>query len=206
MLFKKYAIVGAGGFAREVRASMNLSKSEFSYFVDDEYYDSIPDKTNILPLSNLIKNINKYHVLVAIGDPRIREVMVNKLPISTIFFSHISDSAIIMDDNIEIGVGTFIGAGTIVTTNCKIGNHCQLNIQTTIGHDTILGDYVTTAPSVNVSGNCIIGKAVYFGTKAVVKQQVSICEYTIIGMNAGVVKNIDKCGTYVGTPAKELIR
>jgi UDP-N-acetylbacillosamine N-acetyltransferase len=45
---------------------------------------------------------------------------------------------------------------------------------------------------------------VYFGTRSCIKQKLSVCDNVIIGMNAGVVKNITEPGTYVGTPAKKV--
>ena len=62
--------------------------------------------------------------------------------------------------NIKIGEGSIICAGTILTTNLVFGKFTQLNLLTTIGHDTILGDFCTTGPGVNISGNCNIGNNV----------------------------------------------
>jgi UDP-3-O-[3-hydroxymyristoyl] glucosamine N-acyltransferase len=85
-----------------------------------------------------------------------------------------------------------------------IGKHSQINLMTTIGHDCIIGDYFTTAPSVQISGNINIGNNVYFGTKSSAKQKISICDNVIIGMNSGVVKDINESGTYIGTPCKKI--
>jgi len=67
------AIIGAGGFAREVRASLNLPNIKF--FVDEEY-EKIEE--NIYGLSKF--DPSKYEVIIAIGDPIDRANMVNKLP------------------------------------------------------------------------------------------------------------------------------
>ena len=99
---------------------------------------------------------------------------------------------------------SIICSGTIITTNVKLGKHTHLNLHTTIGHDCVIGDYFTTAPGVQISGNENIGNRVYFGTRSCVKQKITICDDVIIGMNAGVVKNITESGTYIGTPAKKI--
>jgi sugar O-acyltransferase (sialic acid O-acetyltransferase NeuD family) len=193
------AIIGAGGFAREVYWSLPIiERISTVFFVDDIYWDN--SNNLILPLSKF--NVNIYEVVVAIGNPRDRFDMIQKLPKETKYFTHIHPSVEILDPNIEVGEGSIICAGCILTTNIKIGKHAHLNLQTTIGHDCEIGDYFTTAPGAKISGNCRIYDCVYIGTNASVKQKISIPSLTTIGMNATVVKNIEESGVYTGTPAK----
>ena len=197
----KKGIIGAGGFGREVYWSLNpIERNNTVFFVDDVYWDNSDDK--ILPLS--LFETNKYEVVVAIADSYHRQRIVESLPKSTKYFTHIHPSAQIHGDDVEIGEGSIICAGTIITTNVKIGKHTHLNLITTIGHDCVIGDYFTTAPGVQISGNETIGNRVYFGTRSCMKQKLTICDDVIIGMNAAVVKNIEEPGTYVGVPSKKI--
>lgn len=197
----KKAIIGAGGFAREVYWSLPLmERLNTVFFVDDIYWNNSDDL--VLPLSKF--NPNEYEVVVAIGDPRDRFEMVKKLPKETKYFTHIDPSVLILDPNIEIGEGSIICAGSILTTNIKIGKHTHLNLHTTIGHDCEIGNYFTTAPGAKISGNCKIYDCVYIGTNASVKQKISIHSLSTVGMNAAVVKNIEEPGVYVGIPSKKI--
>jgi len=45
---------------------------------------------------------------------------------------------------------------------------------------------------------------VYFGTNSSVREKISICDNVVVGLNAGVVKNITESGIYVGVPAKKI--
>lgn len=197
----KKAIIGAGGFAREVYWSLPLiERIHCVFFVDDNYWD---DSDNlILPISQL--DTSEYEVVVAIGDPRLRFDMIQKLPMDTKYFTHINSSVQLLDPNIAIGEGSIICAGSILTTNIKIGKHAQLNLHTTIGHDCEIGDYFTTAPGAKISGNCKIYDCVYIGTNASIKQKTSIHSLSTVGMNAAVVKNIEEPGIYAGVPAKRI--
>jgi sugar O-acyltransferase (sialic acid O-acetyltransferase NeuD family) len=196
----KKAIIGAGGFGREVYWSLSMMERIGTvFFVDDKYYDGTDE--NIKPLSQF--NPLSYEVVVAIADSYARKKIVESLPINTKYFTHIHPTAQIHGPDVKIGEGSIICAGSIITTNVEIGKHAHINLITTIGHDCIIGDYFTTAPGVQISGNEIIGDRVYFGTRSCVKQKIKICDDVIIGMNAGVVKNITEPGTYVGTPAKK---
>ena len=197
----KKGIIGAGGFGKEIYWSLSMrERANTVFFVDDEYWNDSNEK--ILPLSSF--DSDKYEVVIAIADSYHRERIVNSLPKNTKFFTHIHPTAQIHGDDVEIGPGSIICAGSIITTNVKIGKHAHINLITTIGHDCVIGDYFTTAPGVQISGNEKIGDRVYFGTRSCIKQKLTICDDVIIGMNAGVVKNITEPGTYIGTPAKKM--
>ena len=190
-------LIGAGGFAREIKAHMNNPK--MLCFVDDNYY--IGD-IYTLPLSEF--DPYKYEALIAVGNPNDRYNISLKLPPNTKYFTYIDKNAILLDSNIIIGEGSIICAGCILTTNITIGKHAHLNLQTTIGHDTIIGDYFTTAPGAKISGNCTINNRVYVGTNASVKEKINIIDSVTIGLNSGVVKNITEPGIYVGTPCNKI--
>lgn len=190
----KKAIIGFGGHAREVKSQIG---EDLTFFVDDSY---VTDET--IPLSKF--NPFEYEVIVAISDPKIRQDIVEKLPIETKYFTFIHPTCLILDKNIEIGEGSFIGAYSILTTNIILGKHIILNRMCQIGHDSCLGEFSSLMPGVVISGNCDIGNRVYFGTNSSVRQKVKICDDVTIGLNAGVVKDINDPGTYVGVPAKKL--
>jgi sugar O-acyltransferase (sialic acid O-acetyltransferase NeuD family) len=197
----KKGIIGAGGFAKEVYWSLPLNeRADTKFFVDDKYFNG--DDDSILPLSKF--NPNEYEVVVAIGNPKDRYDIVQRLPKETKYFTHIHPSVQILGDDVEIGEGSIICVGTIITTNVKLGKHTHLNLQTTIGHDCVIGNYFTTAPGVKISGNCKIYDLVYIGTNSSIKEKISIHSLVTIGLNSGVVKHIEGPGVYVGTPAVKI--
>jgi sugar O-acyltransferase (sialic acid O-acetyltransferase NeuD family) len=195
---KKLALIGAGGFANEIRAHMN--QFDLKCFVDEKYYT--PNSDNISPLSEF--DPSEYKVTIAIGDSKARYDIVNRLPRETEYFTYIHPTAQIIGNDVQIGIGSIICAGVIVTTNCIIGDHAHLNLLTTVGHDCRIGNFFTTAPGAKISGNCNIGDRVYFGTNSAVKQKINVCDDVTIGLNSGVVKNIEKPGIYIGSPARIL--
>ena len=188
----KLALFGYGGHAREVAAQID---QEIIFFVDDEYTYG-----NAKPISEFTPD--EYLMMVAISDPKSGLDIVNKLPKETQYFTFIHPTVLIMDDNIQIGEGSFIGAYSILTTNIQIGKHAILNRGNHIGHDTVIGDYFSAMPGAIVSGNCTIYDCVYIGTNSSIKEKISIHSSAIIGLNSGVIKHIEKPGIYVGTPAK----
>ena len=196
----KKGIIGNGGFGREVFHSMSEEEQlKIVFFVEDEFYNE--NEFNTLPLSKFDKD--EYEVVIAIGNSAVRKKIVDKLPVETKYFTYIHPSVQIYSNDVIIGEGSIICGGCILTTNIKIGKHSQLNLLSTIGHDTILGDYFTAAPGTKVSGNCKIGNHVYMGTNSSVREKINICDNVTIGLNSGVVKDINEEGIYVGTPTKK---
>jgi sugar O-acyltransferase (sialic acid O-acetyltransferase NeuD family) len=187
----KLALFGYGGHAHEVAFQIN---KPIEFFVDDAYSNEYTK-----PISLFDPKV--YSIMIAVADSIERKKVVERLPNSTKYFTFIHPTALIMDKNVAIGDGSFIGAYSIITTNAKIGKHSILNRGNHIGHDTLIGDFFSAMPGAIVSGNVTIGDRVYMGTHSSIRQKTKVCDDVIIGLNAGVVKNITESGVYVGTPA-----
>ncbi len=209
---KKICIVGAGGFGRETLlciiddvASTDVKlKDVVCFMVEDEYYnESEIMGVDVIRQSEFDPSL--YRVVVAIGDPSLRKKVVERLPAQTTFATVIHPNAII-SDWVQIGEGSIITSGVIMTCNITLGKHSQVNLHTTIGHDSSMGDFFTTAPAVNISGKCTFGEQVYLGTNSAVRDGITICSEVTVGMGAVVVKDIDEKGVYVGNPLKKLTK
>lgn len=189
----KKALIGYGGHAKEVMSQMG---ENLPCFVDDDFICQ-----NTISLSKF--NSKEYMVMVTISDPNKREEIIKKLPKDTKFFSFIHPTCLIFD-NVKIGYGSFIGAMSILMTNTKLGNHTILNRSNHIGHDTVIGNFFSSMPGAIVSGNCEIGNKVFLGTNSSIKEKIKICDNVTIGLNSGVVKNINDRGVYAGVPAYKI--
>lgn len=151
----------------------------------------------------------QYEFIVATGNPQTNRQMVEKalkaglVPANTIIHP---DAKAYGDDN-KFGKGGFIAPGTIITTNATIGDYVIVNLNCTIGHDSILEDYVTFNPGVNCSGYVTIKNSTVLGTNVSIRDGVSVGARNIIGAQSAVVKNIDEeDGIYGGVPAKLIKR
>lgn len=190
----KLALYGYGGHAREIATQI---KKEIEFYVDDEYANNVAK-----PISSF--NPKTHQMIIAVGNSETRFNIVKKLPKETIYFTFIHPTALILDNNIEIGEGSFIGANSILTTNIKIGKHALLNRGNQIGHDTTIGDYFSAMPGAIVSGNVRIHDVVYLGTNSSIKEKTSVHSFTTIGLNSGVISDIKTPGIYGGVPAKKI--
>jgi len=209
---EKIAIIGAGGFGREVKCLIDdINKSNLTYeiigFFDDgvekgKFVNGLPVLGTIKAINNIGYNLN---LVLGIGIPAIKEKVISSiLNPQVVFPTIIHPSAIISNDDVSIGKGTIICAGNIITCNIKLKDFITINLNCTIGHDSMIKDFSSFMPSVNISGEVIIEKNVYIGTGAKVINQLSIGANTIVGAGAVVSKTLPSNCTAVGIPAKPI--
>lgn len=106
----------------------------------------------------------------------------------------------------HIGDGCFVAMGVHIGPEVVIGRGTIANTNAVIEHNVTVGDFSHIAPNATVCGMCHIGSLVLIGAGAVVKPCISICDGVIVGSGAVVVKDIVEPGTYVGTPARKMVK
>lgn len=207
---KNIVIVGAGGFGREVVwlvEDINKKNNEWNIvgFVDDnEDLQGIEiNGYNVVGNVEWLKNQELY-AIIAIGDPVIKKKVIDRIKDSKNKYPVLIHPNVICSDKVSIGEGTIICASNIITVNIEIGKHVIINLDCTIGHDAVIGDYTTILPSVNVSGFVKTEECVSVGTGSAIIQGVSIGKNTVVGAGAVVVRDLPANCTAVGAPAKPI--
>lgn len=105
-----------------------------------------------------------------------------------------------------VGDGCFVASGAHLGPEVQIGRGTIINTNAVVEHNTVVGEFSHVAPNATICGGCRIGNLVLIGAGAVVKPCVSICDEAKIGTGAVVVKDILEPGTYVGIPARKLVK
>ncbi len=210
---KEIAIIGAGGFGREVRwlierINQIVPTWNFIGFYDDAYDTSQTVSDWILgPVSDLIDRQESLSVVCAIGSPIVRKRVIDSVAGNIhLSFPSLIDPAAIVGESCAVSEGSIICANTVVTTDVKIGAHVHINLNCTVGHNAVIGDFSTVYPSVSISGDTILGTVCEFGTNSTILQRLKIANQTRVGAGAVVTKDIEEPNyTYVGVPARKLI-
>ena len=212
------AIYGGGGFAREVAwLAQSCHGHSGAYqvvcFIDDNEsaHGKLLNGLPVMGLQGARERFPEARVVAAVGAPKTRQLMVEKAEAIGFGFETIVHPRVERSEWIDIGMGTVICAGNILTTNITLGQHVQINLDCTIGHDVMMGDYTTLAPGVHVSGWVHFGQRVYVGTGAVIingteEKPLVMGDDAVIGAGACVIKSVAAGVTVVGVPAKPLER
>lgn len=204
-------IIGAGGFGREVawlveRINEVNPTWNLKGFIDDNesLWGNVEGDYPVLGGCEYLKSLGDVYAVCAVGSAKVRKIIIGRIKESNVKFATLIDPSVLVSKRVEIGEGSIICAGTIITVDIKIGNHVIINLDCTIGHDDVIEDFVTIYPSVNVSGNVLIGECSELGTGMQIIQGKKVAPNTIIGAGAVVVKDCVESGTYVGSPAKRI--
>lgn len=205
---EKLVLIGVGGFGREVawlveRINKVRPTWDLIGFVDENetLHGNLIDGYPVLGGDKwLMERKEELHAICSIGASKVRRKVIKKL--EGVMFETLIDPSVQMSERLTIGKGCIICAGTIMTVNINIGSHSIINLDCTIGHDVVIKDFVTLYPSVNISGNAVLGECVEMGTGSQIIPGLKIGEGTIVGAGAVVVKELPGECTAVGSPAK----
>jgi sugar O-acyltransferase (sialic acid O-acetyltransferase NeuD family) len=218
MQTKQIAIYGGGGFAREVAwliqsCNEGVEKYQVVCFIDDNEaaHGAVLNGIPVMGLETARQRFPRARVGGGIGTPKARQRLMEKAASVGFEFETIIHPRVELSQWIEVGIGTVICAGNILTTNIVLGQHVQINLDCTIGHDVVMGDFTTLTPGVHVSGCVHFGQRVYVGTGAVInngtqQDPIVIGDDVVVGAGACVVKSVPAGLTVVGVPAKPLQR
>ena len=207
---KKIAIIGSGGFGREVVCLINAINEESKEWDFIGFFDDVKDigyENEYGRVLGRIKDLNSYPeslaVVVAIAKPSAIEVIVKSITSPNIYFPNLIAPDIISFDknNMSLGQGNIIGFGCSISCNVRIGNFNIFNCFISIGHDTRIGDYNAVMPSTKISGEITIGDRNFFGASSVILEKLTIGNDTTIGANSLIFRNTKDKNTYIGNPA-----
>lgn len=205
---KKIAIVGAGGFGKEV---LTIIKSLNSYdiigFIDISDNFSEMNEYEIIGSDEQInKSDEQVNLVIAVGDPSLKKSIRDKYTNPLISFPPIIHPSVIIGDKsrVNIGDGSIICAGNILTTDILIGDFVTLNLGCTIGHDTKIDNYCSIMPGVNISGDVQIKTGVFIGTGAKLSNRISVGKHSVIGAGSVVLESVNDYSKVVGVPAKQV--
>lgn len=208
---RKFIVVGAGGFGKEVlwtALTMNEVSQQYEIL---GYCDDDPVKKGQMiygyPVLGRPEEVDldigeKPCFTCSIGDNAVRVEVVNRVLALGWHPVTIIHPTVIVADNVVVGDGTYVGPRAILCPNATIGNHVIINIDSTIGHDAVLGDFVQVSPGGRVSGASVLKEGALLGSNAVVVQRRSIGRYGVLGANSLAMNDIPDDATAVGVPAR----
>jgi hypothetical protein len=211
-----YAIYGASGFGREViplaRKMLADDNDAMLVFIDDGKVGEIYNGYEVIGFENFLRlDYASKKVCLAIADSSIRKDLFNKLEENQIeHWSVFAQNVVILDD-CRIGENSVLAPFVTLTSNISIGKSFHANLYSYVGHDCVIGDFVTFAPGVQCNGNVKISDNVYIGSGAIIKQgkpgkPLVIGEGAVISMGAIVSKNVPAGALVIATPSKPIQR
>lgn len=208
---KDLVVFGTGGHAREVHQLIeDLNAERLSWnvlgFLDDDL-ERTGDQVHAFPVLGsrgwLAANA-KVAVVMGVGATPTRFRIVDALRRTTpgLEFPVLIHPLAWVGNRVDLGEGTILFTGSRLTTDLRLGAHLMVNLDCTVSHDSIVEDFVTLAPGVNVTGNVTVHVGCDIGAGVSFVQGVSVGEWSVVGAGAAVVRDLPANCTAVGVPAQ----
>lgn len=199
----KLIIIGASGHGKVVADIAKLNGYNEIVFLDDNPDIKECFGYSVLGLSEKISEIDG-DVFVAIGNSDIRKKIMDRYNNRT--YPVLIHPASVIADNAVIGKGTVVMAGVVINPDSFIGDGCIVNTSSSIDHDCEVGNYCHISVGSHLCGTVKLGDNIWVGAGAIISNNINICSDAYIGAGAVVVNDIKDIGTYIGIPAKVMIK
>jgi|ERR1051326_4089087 sugar O-acyltransferase (sialic acid O-acetyltransferase NeuD family) len=207
----RIVIVGAGGLGREVLATLRVANAARKQANVLGFLDSTPGlfgtEVSGIPVlgdDTWCRNNSdsSLRFICAIGDPKIRYQVVNKLSAMNCKFASVVHPDVRIPNSVKIGDGTVIMAGTQFTTDVTIGSHVVVYVNCSITHDVRVGDFCVIPSGCTLSGESVLEEGVLLGAGVNVLPRKRIGAWAIIGAGSVVTRDIPGNTTAVGVPCR----
>jgi len=202
-------IAGAGGFARQVLASIQaLGIAGECVFYDDfskEHQGIIPAHFKILKSPEEAREHFRAdpRFVLATGNPVHRYDLCQKFEtLGAKAYTLVDPDTRISSYGTQVGDGSTILQGVIIEPGVQVGKGVLLNLRAMLTHDCYVGDFSEISPSAVLLGACKIGRMCMIGAGAIVLPGIQIGDFAVVGAGAVVTENIAERETRVGVPAR----
>ena len=202
----RVAILGAGGFARELRWAVDHGRTPSGETLQTVAFVELAARTELLkglPVVSLDELDDDTSLVCGLGGmTEIKtRVIMDALSRGHRFAPPLIAAGAIVGPDVVLGSGSVVCAGAVVTADVTIGEHVAIHVTCAIGHDATIGDFATVSPGACVSGWVAVGRGAFLGTGSAVIEKVSIGQDSVLGAGAVAIRDVPARAVAVGVPA-----
>jgi acetyltransferase EpsM len=204
----KIALIGGGGFAKEIDELAELcGHSIIGYFADEW---GVLDRPYLGKPGQLRKLESSFDaVCIAFGavDRKslarraalIDWIVAQGLPMVSLVSPHAVRSR-----GVSIGEGAIVAHGVTLSIDCSIGPFAIVNSNAIIGHDAVVQANTIVAPGAFLGGMAVVGANSLIGPGAIVLEGRTVGSDVIVGLGSTVVRDVVDGATVI--PIRSRVR
>jgi sugar O-acyltransferase (sialic acid O-acetyltransferase NeuD family) len=209
---RRIGIFGTSGMAREARdIAVDLGLSVVFVAYNRDELAACGESEEVILEADVERYADMPYV-IGIGEGAVRRKVAQRFADKVGFRNLIHPAATFgkgQRKQVESRQGVIVCAGARLTSNIVVGDFTIFNINATVSHDCIIGDFVTVCPQACVLGNVEVKSGAWVGAGAIINQGNAQAKTTIganamIGSGAVVVRDCEADAVYVGVPARKI--
>jgi sugar O-acyltransferase (sialic acid O-acetyltransferase NeuD family) len=194
-------VVGAGGLGRETLDAGLAAGLVVAAFIDSGLVGE--QVRGLAVVDEGDAEVGSDYV-IGIADPALRRRLVDRLESRGLVARTVIHPRATVGPETSVGAGCILLANAYVSSNIRVGAHCNVQYNATVGHDTVLEDYVSVYPGANISGSVHLQSGATVGSNAVVLQGLVVGENAFVGAGAVVTRSVPAGAVVAGSPARAL--
>ena len=205
---KHLVIIGAGGFGREMFGAAREAVGYGTAFDIRGFLDARPDALGGVTGYPPVIGVPETNVpqaddvfITALGSIDSRRRCADFIETRGGRFVSVIHRTAILGPNVTVGDGSFIAPNAALTADVRVGRHVCVFHMSSVGHDTVLGDFSHVYAQCAVGGSVTVGNGAIIYPGAVVMPRRTIGKNAVVGAGSTVVLNVPDGVTVFGSPA-----
>lgn len=200
-------VVGAGGQARVVGASLRFLGIDIVAFVDPDFCGGQAKvASEVISGAPVIGNLDalkqfpasEFDAYVALGDNVKRKSCVEQLWKSGYATPPLIHPASRLNFGVVVGAASCVCMGVNLAVEVRIDTGVIVNTGAVIDHECNIGPFVHLAPGALIAGRVSVGEGAFVGMGARVANGLSIGRGAIVGAGSVVLKDVPEGAKVLG--------
>lgn len=157
----------------------------------------------VLDFDKLYENYDSFEIVISVGYQKMntgREFVYNQCKQKGYKIGTYVSSRSICDSD-KIGEGSIIMPMAYIPPLTEIGKCTIINIATTIGHTSDIGDFNWFSGNCIMGGNVKVGDNCFFGMNSLIKNGITVESFTMLGAYSYLSDDSIEGRFYSGNPA-----
>jgi sugar O-acyltransferase (sialic acid O-acetyltransferase NeuD family) len=210
----KIAILGGGGLGLEIAGYIADLSDDYLLLASEITVSVVIDKSKAREddFEKVLGYRPEFHtdldqcgrdieLLIAIGDPTIRDKVYHTCKESGFSFFTLVHQTAYVAGSASLGEGTIVAPHAFVGPLANVAANTVLNVSVSVGHDAVVEQSAVISPLATINGGAVCGRCSLIGTGAILFPNSGVGSYSKVAAAAVVKHKFDDGFLLHGNPA-----